>query len=49
MSIAATLITKKHIAISVVANSVGYSDLYTFPKMFKHHFGVSPSNYSIRE
>ena len=49
MSIAATLITKKHIAISVVANSVGYSDLYTFSKMFKRHFGVSPSNYAIRE
>ena len=49
MSIAATLIIKKHIAISVVANSVGYSDLYTFSKMFKRHFGISPSNYSTRE
>lgn len=49
MSIAATLITQKDIAISVVANSVGYSDLYTFSKMFKRHFGISPSNYSTRE
>lgn len=45
MNIAATLILKKHISISVIANSVGYSDLYTFSKMFKRHFGISPSNY----
>ncbi len=46
MNIAANLIIKKHITVSVVANSVGYSDLYTFSKMFKRHFGVSPSNYA---
>ena len=49
MNIAATLIIEKRIAISVVANSVGYSDLYTFSKMFKRHFGISPSNYAVRE
>ncbi len=47
MNIAATLIIRKDIAISVVANSVGYSNLYTFSKMFKRHFGISPSNYAI--
>ena len=46
MNIAANLIIKKHITVSVAANSVGYSDLYTFSKMFKRHFGVSPSNYA---
>jgi len=46
MNIAATLINEKDIAISVVANSVGYSDLYTFSKMFKRHFGISPTSYA---
>ena len=46
MTIASALIAKKHIAISVAANSVGYSDVYTFSKMFKKHFGISPSNYA---
>ncbi len=49
MNIAATLITKKRTTISVIANSVGYSDLYTFSKMFKRHFGVSPSNYARQQ
>ena len=49
MNIAATLIIKKDITISVVATSFGYSYLYTFSKMFKRHFGISPSNYSTRE
>ncbi len=31
--------------VSVTALSVGYSDVYTFSKMFKHYFGVSPSKY----
>ena len=46
MNIAANLIIKKQLSISVVANSVGYSNLYTFSKMFKQHFGISPSNYA---
>lgn len=46
MNIAATLIIKEHIPISVIANSVGYNNLYTFSKMFKRHFGISPSNYA---
>ncbi len=45
MNVAANLITKNCDTISVVANSVGYSDLYTFSKMFKRQFGISPSKY----
>lgn len=45
MNVATALIEKKNTSISVIANSVGYSDLYTFSKMFKKHFGVSPSDY----
>ncbi len=45
MKIASSLLTKKHTEISVIANSVGYTDLYNFSKMFKRHFGVSPTKY----
>ncbi len=30
-------------SVSVTALSVGYSDVYTFSKMFKQYFGISPS------
>ena len=30
-------------SVSVTALSVGYGDVYTFSKMFKRYFGVSPS------
>lgn len=45
MNIAASLISKNNISVTIAANSVGYSDLFTFSKTFKHHFGVSPSEY----
>ncbi len=32
-------------SITVTAYSVGYQDVYTFSKMFKRHFGKSPSHY----
>jgi len=48
MNIAASLLSKNNTSISVVANSVGYSDLYVFSKMFKRHFGISPSKYAKR-
>lgn len=32
-------------SVSVTALSVGYGDVYTFSKMFKRYFGVSPSKY----
>ncbi|MBQ8827606.1 MAG: AraC family transcriptional regulator [Clostridia bacterium] len=31
--------------ITVTANSVGYTDIYTFSKVFKRHFGSSPRKY----
>ncbi len=46
MNTAASLLTKKKTNISVIAYSVGYSDIYVFSKMFKRHFGVSPSEYA---
>lgn len=45
MSIAASLLRNKNIPVSVVAYSVGYSDIFTFSKMFKKHFGISPAKY----
>lgn len=35
----------KDIQISHVANEVGYSDPFYFSKLFKKHFGISPSKY----
>ncbi len=49
MKTAASLITKRNVPVSVVAFSVGYSDLFTFSKMFKRHFGVSPSKYAKKD
>jgi AraC-like DNA-binding protein len=46
MNIAASLLSKGNTNISVIAYSVGYSDLYVFSKMFKRHFGVSPTAYA---
>ena len=45
MKIAAELLTKNNCNISVIANSVGYTDIYNFSRMFKKHFGVSPNTY----
>ena len=32
-------------SISVAANSVGYTDICNFSKMFKRHFKMSPREY----
>lgn len=45
MNAAKSLISKNDIPISVVAASVGYTDLFMFSKMFKKQFGMSPTNY----
>ena len=45
MKIAASLIKEMHKSVSVAAYSVGYNDIFTFSKMFKQCFGVSPSEY----
>ncbi len=44
MSIAASLLQKGN-GVKVTANSVGYSDMFTFSKIFKSHYGISPSEY----
>ena len=42
----AKLLLRKHgYGVSLTALSVGYSDTYTFSKMFKRYFGISPSGY----
>jgi len=45
MKVAATLLSGGT-GVSVTATSVGYADIYTFSKMFKRHYGISPSQYA---
>ncbi len=45
MSMATQMMSNISANISVIANSVGYSDIYNFSKMFKRHYGISPKNY----
>ena len=45
MHIATLMLSNNNASISVIANSVGYSDIYNFSKMFKRHYGMSPKNY----
>lgn len=40
----AKVLLKKDISISAVA-TVGYTDQLAFSKVFKQHFGMSPSTY----
>jgi AraC-like DNA-binding protein len=35
----------KNRRIGEIADAVGYSDLYTFSKMFKRHLGISPKKF----
>lgn len=46
LNTAASLLNKHNSSISVIANSVGYSDVYTFSKAFKQHFGITPTKYN---
>lgn len=46
MNIAASLIREQAFSVSTIAFSVGYSDIYNFSKMFKKHFGLSPTQYA---
>ena len=46
MHIATLMLSNNNASISVIANSVGYSDIYNFSKMFKQHYGVSPKKYT---
>ncbi len=45
MNIAASLLAEQGVSVSVTALSVGYSDIFTFSKMFKRHFGLAPKDY----
>lgn len=46
MNIAASLIKDQNISVSTAGFSVGYTDIFTFSKMFKRHFGLSPTQYA---
>ena len=48
MSLAAKLMTENQKSVSVAAYSVGYPDIFSFSKMFKRCYGVSPQEY-VRE
>ncbi len=48
MKLAASLLTDKGKSVSVTAYSVGYSDVFVFSKMFKRHFGISPTEYASK-
>lgn len=49
MSIAKLLLVDERKSVSVVANSVGYTDIFTFSKMFKRYYAVSPNEYVRRK
>ena len=46
MNKAAQMLRLKKYTISVVASSVGFSDVFSFSRAFKAHFGVTPSRYA---
>lgn len=46
MHMAASLLTKEKKPVTVTANSVGYTDIFNFSKMFKQYYGVSPQEYA---
>ena len=46
MNVAISLMNSNNASVSIIAHSVGYTDLYTFSKAFKRHFGISPTKYS---
>ena len=45
MNVAVSLMTENGFSISVAANSVGYTDICNFSKMFKKYHGVYPIKY----
>ena len=48
MEQAARLLRERHVNVSQVAYTVGFSSPGTFSKVFKHHFGQSPSEYAAQ-
>ena len=47
MSRAAQLLHLDDVSISIIAQSVGYSDPFAFSKAFRKHYGISPSMYAV--
>lgn len=45
MEKAAELLCNMGLGVSVTANSVGYSDVFTFSRAFKNYYGLSPTDY----
>ena len=48
MEQAARLLRERHVNVSQVAYTVGFSSPGTFSKVFKQHFGQSPSEYAAQ-
>ena len=46
MHMAASLLREERKPVTVTANSVGYTDIFNFSKMFKQYYGVSPLEYA---
>ena len=47
MKVAASLMINQGMNVTVAANSVGYTDIFTFSKMFKRYYGISPKKYIL--
>ena len=45
MKKAAEMLKTDYDSIDSISISVGYNSIYHFSKMFKKHFGISPSKY----
>lgn len=45
MERAARMLKSKFYNVSIVASSVGFSDVFSFSRAFKAHFGISPRKY----
>ena len=45
----ALLLEKQNYSIQEIAQCVGYDDAYHFSKLFKKHYGNSPSQYRAKE
>ena len=48
MNHAASLLNGTNIPVGIIGESVGYSDKHFFSKIFKKHFGLSPSEYRLK-
>ena len=46
---AAKLLISQHMSVSEAAYATGYTDIVNFSRMFKKHFGMSPTEYKKSE